>query len=216
MTERRSLRRASLSLLLLAVTLSVRAQTPATELAGLLEPVQRLNAQFTQTVLGARHELLQSAEGYLRLARPQQFKWVLLAPYPQTIVTSGDRVYIYDPDLNQVQVRPLDEALRGTPAMILLGTAADIESRFAVSHALIDDSDAFVLVPKDPDALYTEIRMAFAARRMTRIEIVDSLGQLTEVNFHNVEINAAQAPDEFQFVVPSDADLIGDATPTPT
>ncbi len=216
MTERRSLRRASLSLLLLAVTLSVRAQTPATELAGLLEPVQRLNAQFTQTVLGARHELLQSAEGYLRLARPQQFKWVLLAPYPQTIVTSGDRVYIYDPDLNQVQVRPLDEALRGTPAMILLGTAADIESRFAVSHALIDDSDAFVLVPKDPDALYTEIRMAFAARRMTRIEIVDSLGQLTEVNFHNVEINAAQAPDEFQFIVPSDADLIGDATPTPT
>jgi outer membrane lipoprotein carrier protein len=203
-----------LCLALLAATCSGHAQTPAKELAGLLEPVQRMNAQFTQTVLGVRHELLQSAEGYLRLARPQQFKWVLLAPYPQTIVTSGDRVYIYDPDLNQVQVRSLDEALRGTPAMILLGTAADIEARFTVSHALVDGSDAFVLVPKDPDALYTEIRMAFSGRRMVSIEIVDSLGQLTDVSFHNVEINGDQAADEFQFSVPPDADLIGDVTPT--
>ena len=64
----------------------------ASQLAALLEPVQHLKAEFTQTVMGARRELLQSAEGYVRVARPQQFKWVLLAPYPQTIVTVGDRL----------------------------------------------------------------------------------------------------------------------------
>ena len=57
------------------------------------------------------------------IARPQQFKWVLLAPYPQTIVTVGDRLYMYDPDLQQVQVKPLADALTGTPALVLLGTA---------------------------------------------------------------------------------------------
>ena len=63
----------------------------------------------------------QSSEGYLRVARPQQFKWVLLAPYPQTIVTVAIALYVYDPDLQQVQVKPLAEALTGTPALVLLG-----------------------------------------------------------------------------------------------
>lgn len=195
---------------LLAFGSAARAESPAVQLAGLLEPVQRLSAQFTQTVVGAHQELLQSAEGYLRLARPQQFKWVLLAPYPQTIVTAGNRLFIYDPDLKQVQVKPLAAALNGTPALVLLGTGADIQAQFQVDHSVANDLDQFVLVPNDADALYTQIRMAFSARRLVRIEIVDSLGQLTDVSFHNIEINGTLAPDEFDFVVPPDADVIGD------
>ena len=95
------------------------------QLAALLEPVQHLKAEFTQTVMGARRELLQSAEGYVRVARPQQFKWVLLAPYPQTIVTVGDRLYIYDPDLQQVQVKVLAQALTGTPARTRFSSRLD-------------------------------------------------------------------------------------------
>jgi outer membrane lipoprotein-sorting protein len=57
--------------------------------------------------------------------------------------------------------------------------------------------------------------MSFSSGRLLRIEIVDSLGQLTDVSFHNVEINGVQGPDEFQFVVPPGADLIGDAAATP-
>jgi hypothetical protein len=68
-----------LGLLLFAV--NAHAESAAAQLAALLEPVQRLSAQFTQTVHGTHQELLQSTEGYLRLERPQQFKWVLLAPY---------------------------------------------------------------------------------------------------------------------------------------
>jgi outer membrane lipoprotein carrier protein len=191
-------------------------ETPAARLAALLAPVERLSAEFTQTVLGAHHELLESAEGYLRLARPQQFKWVLQAPYPQTIVTSGDRLFIYDPDLNQVQVKPLTEALTGTPALVLLGSAADIDSQFTVSDAMVDGLHRFVLIPKDPDALYTELHLVFSDTRLVRIEIVDSLGQLTDVSFHNVQINGTLASDEFQFVMPADADLIGDAAAKPT
>lgn len=198
------------ALVLLVLAPGAYAGTAAAQLAALLEPVQRLSAQFTQTVLGTHQELLQSAEGYLRLQRPQQFKWVLLAPYPQTIVTAGAQLFIYDPDLQQVQIKPLGAALNGTPALVLLGTAADIQAQFKVDHQFVNDLDEFVLVPTDTDALYAEIRMAFSAQRLVRIEIVDSLGQLTDVSFHNIEINGTLAPDEFKFVVPPDADVIGD------
>jgi outer membrane lipoprotein carrier protein len=185
------------------------------QLAALLEPVQHLKAEFTQTVMGVRREVLQSAEGYVLVARPQQFKWVLLAPYPQTIVTVGDRLYIYDPDLQQVQVKLLAQALTGTPALVLLGTSADIAAQFDVTRENANDSEQFSLMPKDPDAVYTEIRMTFSAKRLARIEIVDSLGQLTDVNFHNLEVNGPLSKDEFEFVVPPDADLIGDVAPKP-
>ena len=190
--------------------------SPAARLAALLTPIQRLSAQFTQTVLGAHRELLQSAEGYLRLARPQRFKWVLQAPYPQTIVTSGDRLFVYDPDLNQVQVKPLTDALAGTPALVLLGGASDIDAQFLVNDETVDGFHRFVLIPKNPDALYTELHLVFGDGRLVRIEIVDSLGQLTDVSFHNLEINGAQASDEFDFTVPADADLIGDGPSKPT
>jgi outer membrane lipoprotein carrier protein len=192
------------------------ATSAAQQLAGLLVPVQHLKAEFTQTVLGARRELLQSSEGYLRIARPQQFKWVLSAPYPQTIVTVGDRLYVYDPDLQQVQVKPLADALAGTPALVLLGTAAEIEAQFDVKREEANGQELFGLTPKDPAAVYTEIRMTFSERRLVRIEIVDSLGQLTDVNFHNLEVNQPISPDEFQFTVPPEADLIGDAAPKPS
>lgn len=211
-------RRALLSLaLLLFAAFADAAETvsPASQLAALLEPVQHLKAEFTQTVLGARRELLQTAEGYVRVARPQQFKWVLLAPYPQTIVTVGDRLYIYDPDLQQVQVKVLAQALTGTPALVLLGTSAEIAAQFDVTREDADGAEQYSLMPKDPDAVYTQIRMTFNAKRLARIEIVDSLGQLTDVDFHNLEINGPLSKDEFEFVVPPDADLIGDVASKP-
>jgi outer membrane lipoprotein carrier protein len=192
------------------------APSAAQQLAALLVPVRHLKAEFTQTVLGARRELLQSSEGYVRIARPQQFKWVLSAPYPQTIVTVGDRLYVYDPDLQQVQVKPLADALKGTPALVLLGTAAEIEAQFDVKREDANGQELFGLTPKDPAAVYTEIRMTFSEKRLVRIEIVDSLGQLTDVSFHNLEVNQPLSADEFQFTVPPDADLIGDAVAKPS
>jgi outer membrane lipoprotein carrier protein len=206
----------AIALLLCSMRISASVDTPETRLVALLAPVEQLSAEFTQTVLGSHHELLQSAQGYLRLARPHQFKWVLQAPYPQTIVTSGDRLFIYDPDLNQVQVKPLAEALAGTPALVLLGSAADIDAQFVVSDEIIDGLHRFVLIPTDPDALYTELHLVFSETRLVRIEIIDSLGQLTDVSFHNLQINVALASDEFEFAMPADADVIGDASAKPS
>ena len=220
MTDRsQRCRAAALTLLLASAPLSAAdadpSNTAADRLAALLVPVKHLKAEFTQTVLGPQRELVQSSEGYLRIARPQQFKWVLVSPYPQTIVTVDDRLYIYDPDLQQVQVKQLAAALTGTPALVLLGTPREIDAQFNVTEQTTDGVAEFALVPKDPDALYTEIRMTFSAKSLTRIEILDSLGQLTDVNFHNLEINGPQLPDEFEFAIPPDADVIGDGAPKP-
>ncbi len=217
MTERWRVAAAAL-LLATVATPCVAATAPdsaAARLAALLVPIQHLKAEFTQTVLGPQRELVQASEGYLRVARPRQFKWVMRSPYEQIIVTVADRLYVYDPDLQQVQVKPLADALTGTPALVLLGTANEIDAQFDVTETTADDVVQFALMPKDVDALYTEIRMTFIANALARIQIVDSLGQLTDVDFHNLEINGPPAPEEFEFVVPPDADVIGDGAAKP-
>jgi outer membrane lipoprotein carrier protein len=182
----------------------------AGRLAERLVPVARFSAEFVQTVRGSRDEVREMAEGYVRIERPRRFKWVVEDPYPQLIVTGGERLYIYDPDLDQVQVRTVDEALHGTPALVLAGTAEQIDDEFEVSERADGETTVFTLVPRDPEALYTALTMTFSPNELVGIDIVDSLGQVTEVRFYNGEPDPTFPPNEFDFTIPPNADVIGD------
>jgi len=205
--------RRRLLLLLLCLPLPAVADTASERIAALLVPVERFSAEFVQTVRGTRNEVRESAEGYLRIERPRRFKWVIEDPYPQIIVTQGERLYIYDPDLDQVQIRGLDDALAGTPALVLAGTAQQISEQFEVSERDEDGNRIFTLLPRNADALYTELSMTFTADELVGLDIFDSLGQVTEVRFYNANSNPAFPPNEFDFTVPPDADVIGNVEP---
>lgn len=195
---------------------ALASATPADvdALGALLRPVHTLQAGFTQTVLGAHLEVLQSGEGELTVARPGKFRWEMKAPYPQLIVTGGDEVYVYDEDLAQVQVRPIDEALDGTPARVLAGEVDALASEFDVSRADGDDA-SFRLSPRADGAPYRELRLTFAGERIRQIEIVDSLGQLTQVQLFNVRVNEPIDGARFVFEIPTGVDVIGGAPSSP-
>jgi outer membrane lipoprotein carrier protein len=187
-----------------------REETPARRLAALLEPVETLTAEFRQIVFGARYQVLQQASGRLYLARPLRFRWELDAPYEQLVVTGKDRLYIYDPDLEQVNVEPLEQALKGTPALILAGTLEDIEDAFEVTQLEANDVERFELRPLAPDSLYSRLQLRFESGQLAGLEIVDALDQRTEVLLTRVTVNEPIDPDRFSFEIPPDADVIGD------
>ncbi len=201
---------------LCCAALPASAEPEAVErVAALLMPVARFSAEFTQTVLGARGELRENAEGYVRIARPRKFKWVVEDPYPQFIVTEGEVLYVYDSDLEQVQVRTFEDALEGTPALVLTGNAAQIDAHFEVTERTEEGLRVFTLVPRSDRALYTEMHMTFDEGRLAAIDIRDSLGQSTEVRFFNADTTPAFPDNEFEFTVPPNADVIGDVAPEP-
>jgi outer membrane lipoprotein carrier protein len=181
----------------------------AEDLAERLEAVDVLQADFTQTVIGPRYEVMQNATGQLTVARPDRFKWVMQAPYSQLIVTAGDALYVYDPDLDQVNVMNLAEALDGTPALVLAGTLDDIRAHFEVFLLPDGELDQFLLTPLSSSSLYAELRMGFAGNRLVNMEIRDSLGQRTEVKLTSVTLNGPIDASEFEFQIPEGADVIG-------
>jgi outer membrane lipoprotein carrier protein len=171
------------------------------------------SATFTQTVYGARGEELEVSEGHVRLQRPQ-FKWVVEDPYPQTIVTEGDRLKLYDPDLEQLTIRPLSEALEDTPVSLLTRDDVAIGDAFGIVRIADADGETYLVDPRSPDTLYRQIQLRFRSGNggtatLVGLDILDHLGQRTEIRFRP-EANVASIPaDEFALDVPPGTDVIG-------
>jgi outer membrane lipoprotein carrier protein len=201
---------------LVAIPLHVGAAPADVDALGdLLRPVTTLSAQFTQIVLGGHLEVLQRGEGMLEIERPGKFRWETKAPYPQLIVTAGEHVYVYDEDLAQVQIRPIDEAFDGTPARVLAGEIDALAQEFDVSRIEPSADPAFRLTPHADGAPYRELRLTFSGDKISQIEVVDSLGQLTQVQLYDVIANQPIDASRFVFEIPSGVDVIGERPDAP-
>lgn len=172
-----------------------------------LQPLQQFAASFTQTVYGVRGEVLESASGHVRLDRPR-FKWVVDDPYPQVLLVDDDRLKLYDPDLEQLTIRPLDEALQDTPVALLTRDAVALTDSFRIMRLSDPDGDSFVIEPTAQDTLYREILLHFKGPELIGLDILDHLGQRTEVRFE-ADPDAVVEDADFALEVPPDTDVIG-------
>src|SRR5512139_319696 len=90
------------------------------------------SAQFTQIVYDRSMRKLQETSGSMQFSRPGRIRWSYEKPYEQLIVGDGEKLWVYDKDLNQVTVKAIGQAIGGSPAALLAGSN-DIEKDFRVS-----------------------------------------------------------------------------------
>ena len=199
--------RALLLFFLLALVPPAIAGDGPDRLRAFLDQVRSLRAEFQQSVFDEDARPLDDASGMVYIQRPGRFRWDYTEPYPQEIVGDGEKVWIYDSDLDQVTVRPLGDALGDTPVM-LLSSDQPVEQSFNVRA--IDGPDGFewaALKPLGERVSFTEIRLGFDGDTLRVMELKDAFGQLTRLHFTNVERNPTLAPSLFQFTPPEGADI---------
>jgi outer membrane lipoprotein carrier protein len=166
--------------------------------------------EFKQKVYDRKHKLTQESSGTLAFQRPGKFRWTYAKPYAQLIVGDGAKVWVYDEDLNQVTVRRLDRALGSTPAALLAGSN-DFERAFVLSERGQKDGLEWVeAVPREKDSNFETIRMGFGFSGLEIMELADSFGQTTVLNFTALHRNPKLNTALFAFVPPKGADVIGD------
>lgn len=171
--------------------------------------LKTLQADFVQQVLGQHGEVLDQASGKLWISRPDRFRWDYTKPYRQVIVGDGTNLWTYDAGLQQATVKPLSEALVGTPATLLSG-AAPPQQLFKVSNAGTSDGDQWVeLEPRSQNRHYQSIRLGFKGRILDKMMMVDAFGQRTLFTFTHVQRNVTVPAKRFHFTPPSGADVIG-------
>jgi len=175
------------------------------------QSLQSLRAEFIQQVYDDRSRLMQASSGQMLMQKPGKFRWNYRTPSEQIIVADGERLWSYDIDLAQVTVRKLDKALGSTPLALLSG-AAPIDEAFTVGAVKSQNGlDWYDLTPKQPQPEFRLLRVAFKGDVLVSLELEDSLGQRTRLDFQKLERNPTLDPALLKFTPPSGVDVVGDA-----
>lgn len=175
-----------------------------------LAEVHSLKADFTQVVMDPNLHKVKQSEGTLLIKRPNRFRWDYATPNKEIIVADGKRVWMYDVELQQVTVKPLDGTLAASPAVLLSGSN-DVGRNFKVLDLGSRDGLEWVgLKPKVKDTDFEDVRLGFKHGTVAVMELKDALGNLTRITFSHVVRNVALSDDQFRFTPPPGADVIGD------
>jgi outer membrane lipoprotein carrier protein len=164
-------------------------------------------AAFTQTVTSPDGARSKSSSGEFEFVRPNRFRFAYTKPFEQSIVADGQKVWIHDPDLNQASSRKLGQAIGATPAALLAGAA--LEQDFVLApQPSAGGIDWALATPKAKDGPFQAMRVGFRGKTLDAVEIVDSFGQRSRLQFSAFEANVALPDERFRFVVPPGADVI--------
>lgn len=165
------------------------------------------SAEFSQTVTSPDGAKRRSSSGTFEFSRPNRFRFSYTKPFEQLIVADGQRLWIYDPDLNQVVSRRQSTALAATPAALLAG--AQLERDFTLSNEPTRDGVEWIkAVPRQADGGFESLRIGFRNGELTSVEILDNLGQRSVLQFRSVKLNVSLPADRMVFTVPKGADVI--------
>jgi len=194
----------SLSVSALAATGPARARLDA-----FAQGLHALSGNFTQTLTDPTGKV-QSSSGTLVLEAPRQFRWDTLTPNKQTIVADGSRVWLYDPDLEQVQVRKQDAEEAHSPLTVLTDLK-QLDKDFTVSEQGEHDGLTWLrLTSTGPDPQFSYVDLGFDTNSLARMQFKDQLGAVSDIRFSNWQRNPSIPPQDFNFTPPKGADVIGD------
>jgi outer membrane lipoprotein carrier protein len=174
-----------------------------------LDAIQSLRGHFTQTLTDKSGANLQSSSGEFALQRPGYFLWQSAAPYEQTVIGTPEKVWIYDPDLEQVTIRGAEQQADKSPARLLSGDLSELRSSYDVSTTA-DDKNAYRLAPRSSDSPYRYIEFSFSGDKLTALHFQDKLDQKTQIRFEQLQVNPSIPADTFVFTAPEGTDVIID------
>jgi outer membrane lipoprotein carrier protein len=171
-----------------------------------------LDGQFAQQVFDARGKLKETSSGRVALSAPRLFRWEYTRPHPQLIVADGRKVWVYEPDLEQATVREQGAEEQNSPLTALINPAL-LERQYDISEeaAPRDGKEWLSLTPKrETEASFQFATLGFAQGGLSRMEVVDAVGQRTVIDFSGWKKNPGFAAGTFRFEPGKDVDVIGE------
>jgi outer membrane lipoprotein carrier protein len=150
------------------------------------------------------------SSGKLAFQKPGKFRWEIEKPYPQLMVGDGQKIWIYDPDLMQVTIKAMDQALGATPAALLAGSR-DTLKNFELSEAgELEGLNWVEARPGNQESGFSTVRLGFTpGGELKTMQLFDNFGQTTTVRLRQPKVNPKLAAEHFRFTPPEGVEVIG-------
>jgi outer membrane lipoprotein carrier protein len=180
----------------------------ATErLISLLEQSDHMVANFEQKTYKELAATPVISTGTLKISKPLKFHWSVNTPFEQAVISDGETLWVFDPDLEQATYQAISEDLQQSPAMILAQPRLSLTGQYQVFEVISDELTAYKLYPNDEDSLFSELVLIFSGSTISEIRILDSFGQETVILFTNVTVPDSIPVSVFEFIPPPGTDL---------
>lgn len=184
------------------------AQSAIEQLGDFVQQVHSASGYFTQRTVDAQGTERPAQTGVFAFQRPGQFKWQVQRPYEQLVLSDGKQLYQYDPDLNQLTQRSIDQAIGASPAAILFGSG-QLEQNFDLVERPNESGLMWLrATPKGNDAGFEYMDMGFVAGLPVRLMLLDAFGQQTWIDFADIKTEVSFKPADFTFKAPADVDVV--------
>ena len=204
----------TLALALILFPFFAHAETARARLDAFAKDLHAVSANFEQHVADTKGGQGKTSRGTLALKAPRQFRWETTTPYKQLSVADGEKVWIYDVDLEQVSVRPQGTEEAHSPLTVLTDLS-QLDRDFVTHEQGEHDGLAWLrLKSKDKDPQFAYADLGFDASGLQRMLFEDTLGDRTEIRFSDWKRNPQLPADTFRFAPPPGVDVVGDPTPT--
>ncbi|WP_293776487.1 outer membrane lipoprotein chaperone LolA [uncultured Oxalicibacterium sp.] len=202
-----------LSVLLVAAAITVPSLAKAAALEqfkSFVSSTQSAKGSFTQQLVkvdSGTAKVSNQSTGTFVFSRPGKFIWTYQKPYEQLLQADGEKLYIYDKDLNQVTIKKLGDALGSSPAAILFGSN-NLEQNFSLKEAGAKNGMEWLeATPKTKDTTFERIGIGMKDGVPAAMELRDSFGQVSLLTFGHFERNPSMPASQFKFAIPKGADV---------
>jgi len=184
-------------------------------LEGAYGKMNDLRAEFSQVANNKSLGQDIKAEGTVYLKKGGKMRWDYKSPSPQQIVSDGTTLWVYTPELNQVNKGSAPKALAGPAGSFLAGLGRvrdEFTVRFLNPANKLDPSGRPVLdlTPKAPTPLLTRLVLSVDPRDfiVRQAVLYDQLQNTVTMTFTKVQMNPGLADSQFVFTPPKGAAVV--------
>ncbi len=149
-------------------------------------------------------------QGTVSFRKPGRMRWEFEAPEVETIVSDGETLYNYDPDLNQVVETPLKQALKSSSATSFLLGIGNINRDFKAAFANPPTPTGLVdlILDAKTGGYKIEVGLDPKSYNLMTLTLTDQLGDVTRIDFSDIHDNVELPDSTFAFKTPAGADVV--------
>lgn len=204
---------AAAAVLVLACTLvpalaQAQSGAVATEISERMSQWSTMTMGYQHRTYDDRRSVISSGTGTLSISRPYRFRLEITEPDIELSISDGEKLWLYDPLLKQVQILRLEDRWETAPLLLLSGGVQDLQKNWIISASGSDRRRQYTLRPKDSEILLKQITVIFRGDLPVRMQVVDQLNQLIQVDFKKIKTDVPLAEDLFIFTPPPGVDIL--------
>ena len=176
------------------------------DLFNIINRHQYFSANFEQTTLQGKKE--RRIKGEIKAHRSGIFKISYNKPLNEVMFSDGKDFYRFDPELEQLNIQPLEELLKETPVGLFTLNLREIKELFIFSECRKNLNQLSCLLTSRKEESFIEwINIEVKNNVFDSFEYLDTFGQTVSLKFNNVSLS--KIPNyEFKLNIPEGTDIV--------